>query len=195
MALTHILDAIKRESQDQVAEILSQGQSQAQEIVRIALKRQDDEAERYLASQRERLERASVRDLHRARMEQGRALSELRQHTFLSFCDAARAELEEIRGDSNHYVPFFQRMAEQACSGLGPRVVLIIDSRDQKLAGDFAQSFEERGGHVRIEPRITTAGGVKATDDQERIWRDNTLESRLDRILATRVEAIWEVLE
>lgn len=194
MAIENILIAIKNQAIIEKQDIIREADEKARQIIQDAEDAANREVERFVAEASAREERNAVRDLHTAQIARGRMISDVRTKNYDRLREMTQCRLEELR-DCPEYEEIFNRLVRDVIFGLGDKVCLYVDERDQDLAAKVAKSPDFSELDIQIVPTLTTLGGVIATSQDERIRKDNTFESRITRFYSERAKDIWEVLE
>lgn len=181
MGLEAILEAIRQSGADRVRAIEEHAREEVAQVMA--------QAEREAAAIRqEAREAASVttaadqaRIVHRASLEAMHIVSEAEQQIVGQALDHVRTQLAGLRASAG-YPDVLRDLLTEALAALqgslleGEPAHLSADPRDRALLERILRD-------LRLEPvvryELDTWGGVRATDSEDRVVVDNTLESRL----------------
>lgn len=177
MALEDILDAIRAETDGEIARIrvesdaavatiAARAREEAADVERTAAASMDDQA----AHERERI-------TNRARLEADRDLRAATEEIYLGLRSEVASRLGFAR-ESPGYPALVSRLFDECRSILPEARTIRVDPDDE----DVARGILEAGGSdgFVVDPSLASLGGVElVTGDGRRV--DNTLDSRMER--------------
>jgi vacuolar-type H+-ATPase subunit E/Vma4 len=177
MALGDILEAIRAETAAEIAQVDRAGEASCA-AVHTAAATEAAEAERLAAGARRTAgERAHDRIVNRARLAADRQVRAAAEEVYQEAVAAAGRRLAEVR-NGPEYAGLLATMIQECIAVLPDARYLEVDPADVALTREIID--RERLHQLRIEPRLTTDGGlVLATDDGRAVV--NTFEARLRR--------------
>lgn len=181
MSLEAILEAIRQSGADRVREIEVRAR---EEVARIMAEAEREAA----ATQQQARHTASLttaadhaRIVHRARLEAMQIVGEAEQQIVEQALTQVKAHLAGLRASAD-YPDLLRHLLVDALAALQGSLLedepvhLYADPRDRTLLETMLRD-------LRLEPvvlyELETWGGVRATNPEDRITVDNTLESRL----------------
>lgn len=190
MALEDIFKALEEQAARDVDQVMDDAHAHAQAII--------DEAEEQAGQVRatrvvdaERLARTkSTHGLNAARLEARKRLAGVKEQAIGSVFDEALEQLRSARADAG-YPQVFRRLAEEALSGIEGEFEVLVDPADETLANEVLASL---GMSTRVQPGISTAGGLVVVTGAGTISRRNTLENRLDKLRSTAQASVAEIV-
>ena len=178
MALEDILAAISAESDSEIARVgaesaeevsvvLERGRDRGAAVEQEAARALDHEA----AEEHERI-------VNRARLQVERRVRAVVEEIYRELRTEARARLARVRDDPSYPTLFRQLFYE--CRAVVPDArTVIVDPRDRELVRATLADVEV--DEFRVDPTLSTSGGLEIFTEDRRRGVRNTLESRLDR--------------
>ncbi len=176
MALADILDAVRREGDEEVARIVAARDDAVAAIGRKAREEARRVEARATTSRDAALAAEAGVIRHRAVLHVERRLQEAREAVFQEILGRARDRLSRHRGEPGYPATVAALLAE-CVSFLGHVEVVRADARD---AGDVREALGRLEVAPAVELTIECWGGVVANDGKG-VFVRNTLEDRLER--------------
>lgn len=189
-----IILSIRSLGYDKIAQIKSEAQAQADEVVAAARAKHEALAQRFLISTEEQAQADALRQEHAEVIANGRKLAEVKAEFLAQVEQAAKERLRTLRTQPD-YDELFYDLCLDALNDLGAGAVLHIDPVDESLAHGLLKVLDSKSEGLKLVADISTVGGVIATSRDGKITCDNTFEARLNRVNSERSAQIWEVLQ
>lgn len=175
MALAEILDALRREGENEIARITAESDAAVAGFTRTA-RDQARQAEAAAATARdESLFKDAAVIRHRAELHVARRLQEAREAVFQEILGLARDRLSRYRSDPA-YPATLAVFARECSTFLGTVDVVIADPRDEELVQKVLSDL----GPTEFDFSLECWGGIVAHDGKG-VFVRNTLEDRLRR--------------
>jgi vacuolar-type H+-ATPase subunit E/Vma4 len=175
LALAQILEALRREGEEEIARI----ERERDEATAAILQSARDEAKRVEAdaaiARDEALARETAIIRNRAELQVERRLQEAREDLFQEILGRAKDRLSRFRRDPD-YPELLAELLDECTAFLGHVEVVALDPRDAALE----TQIREQVGPVQLDRSLDTWGGVIAHDGRG-VYVRNTLEDRLRR--------------
>ncbi len=188
MGLVEILEAIRREGEEEIARIAAERDAAVAGVMQSA-REHAKQAEALAAIARdEALSTDADVIRHRADLHVERRLQEAREGVFQEIVALAKDRLSRYRRDP-HYAAMLEALLEECRVFLGDIEVVMADPRDSELVAGMVSGRD----HVRIESTLECWGGVVAHDGKG-VFVCNTLEERLSRAEADLRRRIGELV-
>lgn len=193
MSLEHILQALEREAQQQIAAMEEAAQAEAEQILSQAQAQAAAVRQRHLAASRAALEVERTRRLNRAKMAALQAVLSAREALITSALEAAARHLAAL-STTEVYAGLLRRLAQEAVERLGrdqplclhvwPRDVGLMHQfvREMGLSAIVTGDLENKAGFAIPELAGEGLGGLAVTTAEGRVSLINTLEMRLQRV-------------
>ncbi|GAB4280130.1 MAG: hypothetical protein Kow0056_14150 [Coriobacteriia bacterium] len=190
MAIEDIFRALEEQAESDCANIIGSAKAQADGII------EDAEAKA------EEIRRATVQaaEAH-ARSEAGHVLNAAKLAAKKSMASAKGEAIEEVFQEaldelsrireSGDYETLFEDLLREAAEGVEGEFTVQVDPADEDLA---RKSVKRLGLAAKVEPALSTSGGVVVSMAGGRILRRNTLESRLERVRSLAQSRVAGVL-
>jgi V/A-type H+-transporting ATPase subunit E len=189
---SELIAILEKESAAEVARILAEAKSRAEQIEREA----EAAAREFADRQQQRLDaerRAALAKAQSAAQVQAAALvlrakDEAMADVFLR----AEQALLRLPQDRGRYAAVLRGLIREAAANLGGRLIVEIHPDDREVA---AQAVRDLGVDAEIATAEDVRGGVRVSTPDRRFVVENTLLSRIERarpVLATEVaQLLW----
>lgn len=176
MALADILEAIRREADEELAAVAADADRLAASI-REGARADAAVAEAEAAGGRDDELRAAAGELLRgAALDAARMVREAREEIFQRALEGVRRRLDVLRCDER-YGAVFLGLLEESMAALPEATTVMVDRGDVELV---ARLLDRLDVAVHVDASLVTAGGVRvATADGRSV--DDTFETRLAR--------------
>lgn len=182
-ALEHDAEAEKKkileETQRQIAAILSEDQIKADSIRRHHMNKARDASD---------IEEAKA--LGSARSQASNMILQARKQAFEIVYARARERIRTLTQD-NEYPQILAGLIQEAASGLSGRVAAEVAPQDVHTA---QQIFKRLNISADIKASPAVFGGVILKSDEQRMVIENTLESRLAKVMQAATSELASVL-
>lgn len=197
MNLERILTQIKADTEQEVEQILAEGQSQADALLQKAREEVEGSRQRILQDGEYRLQRETAIIMRQGIMETLRLQAQARQ----ILIDAALREASEKLGKLyalESYPDILSRFAQEALSDLAPsllpgqKVVLHFDPKDKAIP---LQQFCLEGHVCECVYDLKTKGGCIAQSEDGKVIVNNTIEARMKHGLPQLRQQLWQIFE
>jgi vacuolar-type H+-ATPase subunit E/Vma4 len=188
MALAEILDALRREGDEEIARITAEREATVGELMQSARPRAKQEEAVAATGRDEALAREADVIAHRAELHVERRLQEAREAVFQEILGRAEDRLSRLRADPG-YPATLEALLDECRTFLGTVKVVLVDPRDVGLV----ESILDRTGPAELEPSLECWGGIVAHDGKG-VFVRNTLEERLGRAEAELRKRVSELV-
>lgn len=176
MALGDILEAIRRETDEEIERVLTDGRERIGAILAEAAAAAAAR-EQEVASSRDEETADAARAIHnRAHLEVARRLRTAHEKLYQAALEQVRQQLSEVRA-SERYPKIFANLANESRAAIPDGRALVVDPRDHELALRYSRETDDTW---EIEATLSSWGGMELhTGDGRKAL--NTLEARLER--------------
>ncbi len=173
MALAEILEALRREGDEEMARITAAGDAAVADLMQSA-RRQAKQAEALEATARDDALSSDADVIrHRAELHVERRLQEAREAVFQEILGVAKDRLARYRSDPG-YPACLAALVRECSAFLGTLEVVMADPRDEVLVEKILSDT----GFAEVEFSLESWGGIVAHDGKG-VYVRNTIEDRL----------------
>lgn len=187
---SELVAILEKEAGAEIERALAEARAQAEQIVAQAT----EEAQTYLAAQRQRLEAerkaAQVKAQSAAQVKASALILQAKDLAIGEVFAAAEAELSRVQQGRSRYGAVLRGLIREAASGLAGRITVEVNSKDLDLA---RQSVKELKLDAEVQAADDVNGGTRVISDDGRFIVENTLASRVERVkplLAPEIAAL-----
>ena len=187
---SELVAILEKEAAAEIERVLADARTQAERVVT-----QDaEEAQAYLAAQRQRLDAerkaAQVKAQSAAQVKASALILQAKDQAIAEVFAAAEAELSRVQQDRSRYAAVLRGLIREAASGLTGRITVDVNPKDLDLA---RQAVKELKLDAEVRPANDVSGGARLISDDGRFIVENTLASRVERVkplLVTEIAAL-----
>lgn len=177
MALDDMLKALEEDGKQQQSDIMETARVQARDIIKSAESQAGDIKSAHIDKVNIIISEETTKLLSEAKAAVDREISRMKDDVIEDLFDEAHERLRAVRL-SKDYPEIFSRLIAEALSQAEGELVIHIDPRDKKLAGEILAKSKAK---YHLDTDLTSLGGVEITAEKGRITISNTFESRADR--------------
>lgn len=175
MALEDILGAIRSETERAVAMLLEEAESEARQILQLAVAEAEREEARLAATVDDRIRQERGRLLSRGHLEAANERRSAREEVYQTALDQVSGRLAEVR-NSPRYRDVFERLLDATLAILPAPAAIHVDMGDAEVMKGLLKA---RSIDASLETEDLPLGGLVAVSAGRSL--DNTLASRLVR--------------
>ncbi len=176
---SELVAILEKEAAAEVERALAEARAQAEQLVAQAT----EEAQTYLAAQRQRLEAerkaAQVKAESAAQVKASALILQAKDQAIGDVFAAAEAELSSVQQDRTRYGAVLRGLIREAAEGLAGRITVDINPKDLDLA---RQAGKELKLDAEVKAADDVSGGARVISDDGRFIVENTLASRVERV-------------
>lgn len=187
---SELVAILEKEAGAEIERALAEARAQAEQLVAQAT----EEAQTYLAAQRQRLEAerkaAQVKAQSAAQVKASALILQAKDQAIGEVFAAAEAELSRVQQDRSRYGAVLRGLIREAASGLAGRITVEVNPKDLDLV---RQAVKELKLDAEVNTADDVSGGTRVTSDDGRFIVENTLVSRVERVkplLAPEIAAL-----
>lgn len=168
MALEDILDSIRREAEEQAAEIIATAESRADALLAEARLAAREREEELASSLDDRIRDLRRRHASRAQIDAARERRNAREEVFLGALEQVSNRLARLR-EEPRYESILAQLLDEATATLPDPTLIRVDPADVDLVRRLAT---ERGLASAVEPMSGRWGGVELVADGKQVRND-----------------------
>lgn len=188
---SELVAILEKEAAAEIERVLADARTQAEQLVAQAA----EEAQTYLAAQRQRLDAerkaAQVRAQSAAQVKASALILQAKDQAIAEVFAAAEAELSRVQQDRSRYAAVLRGLIREAAGGLTGRITVEVNPKDLDLA---RQAVKELKLDAEVRPADDVSGGARLISDDGRFIVENTLVSRVERVKALLTPEIAALL-
>lgn len=188
---SELVAILEKEAAAEIERVLADARTQAEQLVAQAA----EEAQTYLAAQRQRLDAerkaAQVRAQSAAQVKASALILQAKDQAIAEVFAAAEAELSRVQQDRSRYAAVLRGLIREAAGGLTGRITVEVNPKDLDLA---RQAVKELKLDAEVRPADDVSGGARLISDDGRFIVENTLASRVERVKALLTPEIAALL-
>lgn len=177
MGIEDIYQALEKEGEKRVDEILTKAREETDQIVKKAEEEAKMIEEDKIAKAKSSLEAEKARLLNKARLFKKKEIIKAKEDYIQQAFDQAKEEIQTLRGKPV-YKKVFTNLVREIMDLAKGKVTISVDKRDEKLAREVLDSMD---AGYELKTDISCLGGVKAEAKNGRVIHINTLDARLDK--------------
>lgn len=177
MALEDILEAIRADTDADIAVVLADARERAAAVTERAAAEAEKEVKAVVAAAVAEARAEAERIVVAAQKATAELYDAAAEQLYRDTLDVVKEQLAELRS-SPQYPAVFAALAAEARDRLGRATEIRVDPADEHLAGQYADEAGRNGDTLQVTTSLTTIGGVVIADGARRT-AVNTLEARL----------------
>lgn len=171
MTAEKIIEQIKKDSENEIKQIIKNAEEQAKNIISITKKEAEQEAKKILLDGKHKSENIKKILISKANQDIKREIMSAREKIIEECFTKAHHELSIMRG--NNYEKIVKKLIEDGRKKLGGKCSLLISrAADKTIAKDMG---------ILIDGRIETSGGIILKSIDGMVKLDNTFDGILKR--------------